>query len=478
MNAHLKLFAAAAMTVGAMNIGYAQNTATGSENQLNNAADRASDSTNRAADKTGAALDNAADKTGNAAQNAADKTSNTAQNAADKTGATLDKAASGQGVHGTAEAPDAEGIRDVLASTTEAALKGSFSDIVERFVDQDRNRFGKAMPNDNDLKPLNDLASQFRNDWKTKYNQEFDFPDKEELVFTSSVQIRQGEFGATTPDNARTAGERSGAQSSDKSSGDRAVLGNSDLQTMPDKKGPKGGIDLTDAADQDRANRASNSNISGSSNASTSSDRTKVAGAGSQQPSDAGAANATGGAASADGPGKGTSSNSNVGGSSSDSTLGRAADKTADTVGNAADKTADAVTAGVGRARDAVTGNADSNREKGRNMATVMIPASHGLPAINVPLIHELPDAWRIDVPDTLDAATFRANLQKHLTKAHQMKAQWPADANEAYLAVSHHVLLAIFEGTPNVQQSGSGATAQPAASTTPPTPATPGAAQ
>ena len=167
-----------------------------------------------------------------------------------------------------------------------------------------------------------------------------------------------------------------------------------------------------------------------------------------------------------------------MGGSSSDSTLGRAADKTTDALGKAADKTGDAVTAGVGRARDAVTGNADSNREKGRNMATVMIPASHGLPAINVPMIHELPDSWRIDVPDTLDAAKFQANLQKQLTKSQQMKAQWPADANEAYLAVAHHVLLAMFEGTPNVQQSGSGATAQPAAGTIPPTAATPAPAQ
>src|SRR5688572_22545452 len=147
MNAHLKLFAAAAMTVGTISVGWAQNTATGSENQVKNAADRAGDSTNRAADKTGAALDNAADKTGDAARNAADKT-----------GATLDKAAAGQGVHGTAEAPDAEGIRDVLTSTTEAALKGSFSDVVERFVDADRNRLGKAMPSDDAQKPLNDLA--------------------------------------------------------------------------------------------------------------------------------------------------------------------------------------------------------------------------------------------------------------------------------------------------------------------------------
>ncbi|HEV2293028.1 MAG TPA: hypothetical protein VGR35_04180 [Tepidisphaeraceae bacterium] len=468
MNAHLKILAAAAITVGTTSIGYAQsNTATGSENQVQSAADRAGDTTERAADKTGAALDNAADRTGNAAQNAADKTGNT-----------VDKALSGQGIHGTAQAPDAEGIRDVLASTTEATLKGSFSDIVERFVDADRNRLGEAMPSDDQLKPFNDLKEQFRNDWQAKYNQEFDI-EKEELVFDSSVKIYQGEFGETQPDRARTAGERSDASGTDQpSDGQRSILGNTDLQTMPEKKGPKGGIDLTDAAEQDRANRASGSNISGSSNASTDSDSVEIAGVGNQRPSDAGAVGSANRTDRASNTRAGSSNREVVeGDTDADSGLGRAVDRTGDAIGNAADATGDAVTAGVGSARDAVTGNADTNREKGRNMATVMIPASHGLPAINVPLIHELPDSWRIDIPDNVDAAKLQANLQKHLSKAHQQKGQWPADANEAYLTVAHHVLLAIFEGTPHVQQSGSsGAGAQPAAGTVPPgqQPATP----
>ncbi len=457
MNTRLKLIAAAAMTVGAMSNGWAQNnTVTGSENQVQNAADRAGSDTNRATDKTGAALDNAADKTGDAAKKAADSTGSTAQRA----GNALDKAAAGQGVHGTAEAPDAEGIRDVLSSTTEAALKGSFSDVVERFVDADRNRLGKAMPGDNDLKPLNDLTRQFRDDWKAKYNHAFDI-EKEELVFNPTVRIIQGEFGPDggATDRARTAGERSDSSTKDKpSEGSRSILGNADLQTAPQKKGPAGGVDLTNAAEQDRANRAGGGNISGSSNASTNSDSVKVAGVGAETAKDdRGAAGASGAAGA----------NSNVGGSDSESTLGRAVDKTGSAVKKAADKTGDAVGGAVDRARQAAGGELDSNKEEGRNMATVMIPASHGLPTINVPLIHELPDAWRIDIPDTVDAAALRTNLQKHLAQAHQMKDQWPADANESYLAVAHHVLLAIFEGSPAVQQ-GSGAAAQPAADAQP----------
>src|SRR5678815_4158274 len=36
----------------------------------------------------------------------------------------------------------------------------------------------------------------------------------------------------------------------------------------------------------------------------------------------------------------------------------------------------------------------DTNREPGRDIATVQVAASHGLPALTVPLIHEFPDRW------------------------------------------------------------------------------------
>jgi len=245
---------------------------------------------------------------------------------------------------GTLEAKDAEGVRDTLASSTEAAVtKDGFNDLVERFVDADRNRLGKSMPKGEELKSLNDLVTQFRTDWKAKYNKDFDFPSKEEDVFKpDAVKIIQGEFGAQTA-GARDLGDKA----------NDAVK------------------DTTDAAKQAAA-------------------------------------------------------------------------------------------------------NPDENKEKGRNFAVAMIPASHGQPAIDVPLIHELPDAWRIDIPDNLDSAKLLAALQKHLGEVQSMKSQWPADVNDAYLMVSHHLLLAIFEGTPNVR-SEAGAGAQPAGGTIPP--ATPSAA-
>jgi hypothetical protein len=91
-------------------------------------------------------------------------------------------------------------------------------------------------------------------------------------------------------------------------------------------------------------------------------------------------------------------------------------------------------------------GDLDTNREKGRNIAVVMVKESHGLPALSVPLIHELPDNWRIDVPAGMDANKLAANVTAHLKAVHDMKDQWPANVQDAYAAVSHHVLMAILD--------------------------------
>jgi len=98
---------------------------------------------------------------------------------------------------------------------------------------------------------------------------------------------------------------------------------------------------------------------------------------------------------------------------------------------------------------------ADKNLEKGRNVAYVTVAASHGMPELKVPLIHEMPDMWKIDVPDSVNGAMLYENLLKHLTKANEMKDTWPSDENDAYRAISHHVLMAIM----NVDEDVKGAT-------------------
>jgi hypothetical protein len=91
-------------------------------------------------------------------------------------------------------------------------------------------------------------------------------------------------------------------------------------------------------------------------------------------------------------------------------------------------------------------GDLDANREKGRNIATVSVAESHGLPSLSVPLVHEAIDAWKIDAPDSLTAQKLHDNVMAHLKAAHDMKDQWPADVNQAYAAVTHHVLMAILD--------------------------------
>ncbi|MEO6436846.1 MAG: hypothetical protein ABIP55_13950 [Tepidisphaeraceae bacterium] len=102
---------------------------------------------------------------------------------------------------------------------------------------------------------------------------------------------------------------------------------------------------------------------------------------------------------------------------------------------------------------------ADKNlNDPGRNVATVTIPASHKMAELKVPMIHEA-GGWKIDIPDSVDAAKFSAGVKDALTKCGDMKAEWPADETEAYRAVTHSVLSALF-----ADQAAAGAAAQPAA--------------
>jgi len=89
---------------------------------------------------------------------------------------------------------------------------------------------------------------------------------------------------------------------------------------------------------------------------------------------------------------------------------------------------------------------ADKNlNDPGRNIATVIIPASHGLPEVKVPLIHEA-GGWKIDIPDSVTADKLRDNVKNALTMCKDHKDQWPADENEAFRAVSHKILAAIMD--------------------------------
>lgn len=101
------------------------------------------------------------------------------------------------------------------------------------------------------------------------------------------------------------------------------------------------------------------------------------------------------------------------------------------------------------------TAKLDGNLEKGRNVAMVRVAQSHGLPELQVPLIHELPDVWRIDVPDSVTGQKLYDNLLTHLTTANEQKDQWPGDVNEAYRSVAHHVLMAVLDVHEKADRAG-----------------------
>ena len=98
-------------------------------------------------------------------------------------------------------------------------------------------------------------------------------------------------------------------------------------------------------------------------------------------------------------------------------------------------------------------GVAASKNEK-RDTATVHIVESHGLPALDVPLIHEM-TGWKIDIPDSVDAAKLRSNMLTALTDVGDKKDQWPGEVDDAYRFTTHRVLAAIFDKMPEAGAGG-----------------------
>ena len=116
-------------------------------------------------------------------------------------------------------------------------------------------------------------------------------------------------------------------------------------------------------------------------------------------------------------------------------------------------------------ANSSKVGGGETNREPGRNIATftitgMMSDAKAGnLPKdaaqaadkmhadLPIPLIHELPDTWKIDLPDNIDGQKLYDNVLKHLTMVDEDRANWPADVNEAYRSVTRHMMAAVMEG-------------------------------
>lgn len=88
----------------------------------------------------------------------------------------------------------------------------------------------------------------------------------------------------------------------------------------------------------------------------------------------------------------------------------------------------------------------DVNLEKGRDVAIAHISQSHGMPGVTASLIHEMPNTWRFDVPNTLTRQKLYSNLVANLTHLYNNQAQWPADAAEGYRAATQAVVASLYD--------------------------------
>jgi len=298
---------------------HASTTTTNS--QTGNAVDRTKDATANAVDKTKNAAERAGDKVADVSKQAWDKTKEGAETA----GASIKSGASKVGgAIADVASSSPNRVPAIFGEVTNAALtKQGLNDIVERFVDADRNRIGKTDLNSgNDT--LNGIVDQISKDWQAKDNDKIDILEAANLYNSQFMTVAAGELG--------------------KDAAGASVDVNVDKNLNPGQK-------TTIRVDENRKTGVDNPNSTA----------------------------------------------------------------------------------------------ADTNRnDPGRNVATASIMASHGMPALTVPLIHEA-GGWKIDVPDSVDGATLRQNLIDHLTMVKDMKDQWPSDRQEAERAVTHHVLMAVM---------------------------------
>jgi len=93
----------------------------------------------------------------------------------------------------------------------------------------------------------------------------------------------------------------------------------------------------------------------------------------------------------------------------------------------------------------------DVNLDKGRNVALVTLPAEQNLPALNLSMLHELPDQWRFDIPNNITAQQIYDNWLSQISDLVDHKDQWPANEQDAYRLVSHRAVMALY----NVPVSG-----------------------
>src|SRR5690606_35131908 len=90
---------------------------------------------------------------------------------------------------------DEESVRDLLAVLTKAAVSDdAYTQLVERMVDQDRNRLSAYADEagDQGMARLNESAAEFRRLWQDKYGEAFEIDDASQVF--AAVRATQAEI--------------------------------------------------------------------------------------------------------------------------------------------------------------------------------------------------------------------------------------------------------------------------------------------
>ncbi len=304
-----------------------------------------------------------------------------------------------------ADESTAKSVRNTLAKVVNDALSPKYFPTVTSYLSKaDKERFGDVKSLNQD--ELNNAINQFRQDFKNKYNQDFDISSdqlKNALVYAGQDKnaatvtfARPNLNGASS--NSGTSGSSSSAINSppngatenntqvNGATADRTLntLGND--KTVSNRAGDNSGAGLTTTSDGNRTGPASN----------------------------------------------GSNSNSTVRGNDVTATPGTVAtNNTGVTNANTGNVSTD-----VTNTRNNIAGSANNG-----------IANAAGMSSLTLNLVNEghVMNAWRISSPQ-LSAEQLKQNLTKHIQMLDDQKAAWPADANTAYQAASYHILSAFSD--------------------------------
>ncbi len=289
----------------------------------------------------------------------------------------------------------AKSVRTTLARiVNDGVTTSKFASLTSYFAKADRDRFGdvKSINEDN----LNAVINQFRQDFKNKYNQDFDISAEQLKGATvyaghdknsATVTFARPSAGSVSADSSNTI--NNGAPTTPASAGigsnaaaDRAINATPGDQGVSNRSGDNSGSGLTSTSTGNRTGTATN----------------------------------------------GSNGNSTVHGNDVSATPGVVA-------GNNNGMT------------NSNTGNVSPNTTSGRTNSAIASANTMGMSSVTLNLVNEghVMNAWRISAPQ-LSAEQLKQNLMKHIQMLDDQKAAWPSDVNAAYQAVSYHVLSAFSD--------------------------------